>query len=356
MFNKRQARAIEAGITHELPKVREDVQHSNDRPKIWVFWTARIGDRSQAEALARLTGWSYRAIKLDKSKPPESSGLTAPWPEMIISVDKFCTATALDLKRQSRQAIKVVKLGRPIRHWERLCNFLARRNGNVDLLVVPGHLHARAKPGVIRLDLPFSLVDPETLAGARGQFPEFAQLPAPRIAVLVGGAQGKLHWTPDVARKLGSDVSALARKLGGSLMITTSYRTGSASAAALMAAVEAPHTAYLWGQSIGPNPLLAYLAHADRVIVTMDSISMAADATKSGKPVMIYRLPPLNLTWVGSFFRYIHHWAGRDQLFGRLVDAGAVSWFNGADTPGGRSGRYLDHSAAVVQAVKRLVS
>ena len=190
---------------------------------------------------------------------------------------------------------------------------------------------------------------------AREQFPELAQLPAPRIAVLVGGALGKLRWTPEIARKLGADVSALAGKLGGSLMITTSYRTGSACAAALMAAVDAPHAAYLWGQSAGPNPFMAYLAHADRVVVTMDSISMAADAIKSGRPVMIYRLPPLNLTWLGALFQYFSPWPGRGHLFGKLAEAGAVTWFDGADSPGGRSGGYRDHSAEVVQAVKRLV-
>ena len=48
-----------------------------------------------------------------------------------------------------------------------------------------------------------------------------------------------------------------------------------------------PHYAYLWG-STDPNPYLGFLACADNIIVTGDSVSMCCEATATKKPLQIF--------------------------------------------------------------------
>jgi mitochondrial fission protein ELM1 len=76
-------------------------------------------------------------------------------------------------------------------------------------------------------------------------------------------------------------------------LITTSPRSPDSLPACLERAITAPHFLHRW-RADADNPYLALLAEADTVVVTSDSISMAADAASFGKPVLIYELP-----WLG---------------------------------------------------------
>ncbi len=54
--------------------------------------------------------------------------------------------------------------------------------------------------------------------------------------------------------------------------------------------MEVPAHSYLWGDG-GENPYPGYLALADEIIVTSDSISMAHEASLTGRPVHLFDLP-----------------------------------------------------------------
>jgi len=59
-----------------------------------------------------------------------------------------------------------------------------------------------------------------------------------------------------------------------------------------MSRITVPHRAWAYGQKDRSNPYLEFLASADEVIVTGDSVSMLADALATGKPVQVFSLPP----------------------------------------------------------------
>jgi hypothetical protein len=281
--------------------------------------------------------------------------LTGPWPDVIIAVGHYFVEVALALKRQSGGTIKVVKLGKPFTRAKVAIDFVFGRRERADLSIIPGPFLAPNTSNSLCVDLPFSLVDADALSAAEQQFSTLASLPKPRIAVLVGGVTKRMQWTPDIARKLGSEVNALAKNLGGSLMITTSFRTGVACSDALISAVDVPHAAYAWGQSAEPNPFMGYLAFADGIVVTMDSIAMAADAVKSGKPVMMYKLPQKDWAWLKSLVERLLYLSGRDQLFDRLAKAGALNWFTPSQLPSGKNENYIDTSEAAIRAVRALI-
>src|SRR5690606_28530989 len=101
--------------------------------------------------------------------------------------------------------------------------------------------------------------------------PEIAALPAPRVAVSLGGPNGDYLYTPAVLAHLASALRSLAA-LGAGLMITPSRRTPPEVAAHVRGATEGAHR--LFWDGAGENPYCHFLAHADALIVPGDSVNM----------------------------------------------------------------------------------
>ncbi|HLO75075.1 MAG TPA: ELM1/GtrOC1 family putative glycosyltransferase, partial [Magnetospirillum sp.] len=74
---------------------------------------------------------------------------------------------------------------------------------------------------------------------------------------------------------------------GGSVLVTTSRRTSAEAEAALLAALPGPRFVHSW-RAGGDNPYFGFLALADALVVTGDSVSMACEACASPAPVYIF--------------------------------------------------------------------
>jgi hypothetical protein len=64
-----------------------------------------------------------------------------------------------------------------------------------------------------------------------------------------------------------------------------------------------PNTVYRWSEDRAANPYLGYLALADQLVVSGESMSMLAEAGFTGKPLYIY--DPAD---TGSWWRYAHNY------------------------------------------------
>src|SRR5262249_61448889 len=78
---------------------------------------------------------------------------------------------------------------------------------------------------------------------------------------------------------------------GGRLLVSTSPRTPLAAADAAIKAVTCRNFIYRWEAGDPDNPYHAFLALADRFIVTADSASLLVEACLMGKPVEILSWP-----------------------------------------------------------------
>ena len=78
----------------------------------------------------------------------------------------------------------------------------------------------------------------------------------------------------------------MAAAAGGSLLVSTSRRTGDA-AGPLLAGLDTPNHLFKWDDG-GENPYFGYLALADAVVVTGDSVSMCSEACAVPAPVYIF--------------------------------------------------------------------
>ncbi|MDK9722283.1 MAG: mitochondrial fission ELM1 family protein [Rhodospirillales bacterium] len=205
--------------------------------------------------------------------------LQPPWPRLVIAAGRRTAPLARWIKRRSAGQTKIVQIMHP-----------GPGALQFDLIALPLHdAHADA-PNQIRITgAPHRLTQEKLEAAARDWQPLLAHLPRPYLAVLVGGATHKRSFDDATAARLGDEVEALRQRSGGSLLVTGSRRTPHHAWAALTARLSPPNA--LFDGHGTDNPYLGYLALADAIVVTGDSVSMACEACFSGAPVHIFAPP-----------------------------------------------------------------
>jgi mitochondrial fission protein ELM1 len=155
-----------------------------------------------------------------------------------------------------------------------------------DLVWVPEHDPLRGPNVLVTLTSPHT-IRPRRLAALREALPtDVAALPAPRVTVLLGGPSGRNRFSDaNVA-----DLQEKLRRLGpavGSFLLTPSRRTPADLLAAVAAALAAfPHLTW---DGEAENPYHAWLAAADAIVVTGDSVNMVGEAACTGRPVLVHR-------------------------------------------------------------------
>ncbi len=157
-----------------------------------------------------------------------------------------------------------------------------------DLVCVPRHDQLPERANVLSITGAPHPIRPDKLARAAAVWRErFVHLPKPWFALLVGGEAKGRALGETLMADLGQRASAIAKGAGGSLLVTSSRRTAPEEMNALVAALAAPAHVHRWDRG-GENPYVGYLALADAVIVTGESMSMCSEACATAGPVYIY--------------------------------------------------------------------
>ena len=268
-------------------------------PSVWVLHDGKAGMASQALGVAEAAGLPYAEKPLSVRRPwrwaapslwiaplhgvrqsdSSRSGppLSPPWPDAVIGCGRNAVRPALAIKRASG--------GRTIAAHVQDPRFGRDR---FDLMIVPRHDQLRG-PRVLVTEGAVHRVTPALLAAERRRFPALAGLKQPIVAVLVGGANGAYRLDAALLAGIADRIAAAVRRRGGSVVATPSRRTGAAGAALLRERLSGV-PGQIW-DGRGENPYYAYLAVADALIVTCDSVSMVSEAAATGKPVHIIDLP-----------------------------------------------------------------
>lgn len=248
------------------------------QPLVWLMIGNNAGETGQLRVLGRALGWPCIEKSIDEPGPVPALGEA--WPDLVISFGKGLCAAAKVLARSDRR-IRLVHLGRP--RWVRL--------DAIDLIIpMPqDRLPAAANVLPIRMSFNDRIGMPDAVS-ANVSSGGWQNLPRPWTVVLVGGATRHFRFDEDDARKLGALASQHAQASGGSLLVTTSPRTGASTAQALRSALQAPNFFYEYRRGDDANPLPVWLQRADDLIVTGDSASMLAEAWRTGQPVQVLPL------------------------------------------------------------------
>jgi hypothetical protein len=154
-----------------------------------------------------------------------------------------------------------------------------------DVVVAPEH-DGLAGENVVTLVGSLHPVDDAWLAQAREGFDLFAQLPAPRTTLLLGGPTAQSRYD-DAALEL--DLASLAERMraGGSVLVTTSRRTPDAWRAIVQRQLAGIPGVRWFGDGGEDNPYPGMLAWADRIACTPDSVNMISEACATRAPVLV---------------------------------------------------------------------
>lgn len=266
-------------------------------PKVWIIDAYRSGEQSQIMALAEALGWPFeqkrlhyrpwaarvnllRGSDLSGIDLKQSSPLQAPWPDLLITAGMRNEPVCRWIRDQSGGRCKIVHIGRP---WANPECF--------DLVITTPQYRLPIRPNVVQNQLTLHRVTQARLDSEARQWQAgLAHLPRPYIAVIVGGNSGPYTFGPRAAQRLMDQAATMASRAGGSLLITTSARTPEAAVRVLASQQRVPVHFYPWRAQDPHNPYFGYLALADQLIVTADSISMLSEACATGKPVMMFDL------------------------------------------------------------------
>ena len=279
------------------PAVADSPPTPRPPPRVWLLTGHKAGDNTQVVALAEALRWPFE-LKRFAYQPWEllsnrllgvtlagidragSSPLEPPWPDLVITAGRRNEPVARWIRRQAGGRTRLVHVGRP---WAPLDVF--------DLIVVTPQYFLPQRPNILPIDLPLHRITQAALDEVASHWGDrFAHLERPCWSVMLGGDSGPFVFTADKAVRLARWLTDCVRNGGGSVLVTNSARTPESAYAAFLATLEAPLSVFRWGDPAEENPYQAYLALADRLVVTGESMSMLAEASATGKPLYIFDL------------------------------------------------------------------
>ncbi len=328
------------------PEAEETPSMPNKDPPVWVLADDRPGNAAQCLGVAEALGLPF-VIKDVRYTPAGGlpnllrgrslwgvtqgtrAALAPPWPRVVVGAGRRTAPVGRWLKRRSNCVlVQLMDPGPPGR-------------ADFDLIAVAHHdLRAPDAANVLRFTGAPHRVTPTRLAAAAREWAgRLNHLPQPRIAVIVGGGSKRRGFTAAHAPALTSQVAAMVEQTGASLMVTTSRRTGRLAEDVLLRALPEPKAVFRWGDA-GDNPYLGFLALADAIVVTGDSVSMLCEACGGTAPVYLFSPPGM----VGFKHARLHAEL-RANGYVRPLDAAFEAWrhppLNAAQLIAGRILRLL---------------
>ncbi len=279
------------------PNTEENV---TETPSTWLLMDDRASHRSQILGVAERLGWpvtvkevrynrlaAFANVFLGKhlwhATPETKTSIALPWPDLVIAAGRRSAPVALAIKKQSPHT-KLVHLMWP-----------DSKAGAFDLIALPEHDDiSRKGDNILRaLGSPHRVMLANLNMEAARWHNSVGRLPRPWIALLIGGSARGAEYEDADFKTLAAYASAEAERLGGSLLITSSPRTGEKGEELIKTILTVPHIFHRW-KPASDNPYMAFLGLADVIIVTGDSVSMCSEACATGKPVYIFMPPHLD--------------------------------------------------------------
>ena len=253
-----------------------------------------------------------------------------PWPRLLIACGRQAVGPGIAIRRLSGGKTFLIVTQDPRVSPDKF-----------DLVVVPEH-DRLSGPNVIETTGSVHRVSQARLAEERkNPAIDLSGLRRPLVAVSIGGPNKVFTLGPDRMKTIVAQLRKLVSDTGASLVVTASRRTGAECEDILRQGLRDTE-AVVWDGD-GINPYFSYLAQADAVLVTQDSVNMISEACGTGKPT--YIIPLDRLSDKPNKF---------DRFHQRLLDLNAARPFDGTLefwTP-----PILDESARVAKEIRARIA
>jgi uncharacterized protein len=259
--------------------------------RAWIITDGKAGMDVQAKGVAEALGLAYEMKRVAPKglwkltapwgpvDPRERFGepgslFAPPWPVVAIATGRASIPYIRTLRRKAGVGTYCIVLQDP-----------KTGAGTADLIWVPEHDRRRG-PNVITTPTAPHGFSAARLAELRRTLPpEIAALPCPRVAVVLGGKNGIYKFTDADDDRLKASLKSIG-DAGASFLVTASRRTHQRLIRAVDDATK--HRPRIIWDGTGTNPYPFFLAAADWLIVTADSVNMTGEACATGKPVYVF--------------------------------------------------------------------
>ncbi len=253
----------------------------------WIISEGYAGLQAQALGLAEAAGLAPDVQVLAPGRPwrmmpaalwpaPLAAvALPRTLPDMVIGCGGVAGAVGAALRRRGPRVVQVQNPRLDLRRFD---------------VVVANRHDELTGPNVVITRTALHRVTPARLAEAADAWAlRLAALPRPRVAVLVGGTNGRFRLDPPAGAALAGRLAEMVRQDRVGIALTPSRRTDPVVTRMLREALH-PLGGWVW-DGAGENPYFGLLALADAIVVTVDSISMISEAVATDAPVMVAPLP-----------------------------------------------------------------
>jgi len=275
---------------------------------VWAISDGAAGNARQAEALAAALGQAFLPVQI---------GSRAPWrwlaPRLLAGAEH---AFGPAFRERLDQPLPSLAIG--CGRQAALCTRLLRvRSGGqcrtvqildpridtaaFDLVVAPAH-DGLIGDNVICTHGSLNPVDVAWLSHARLRFAPLGTLPSPRIGLLLGGPTPATRIDQSWWNELSALLAQWLQQEGGSLMLVGSRRTPDWLRDCARRDFGGTGGLIWFSDDDGPNPYAGVLAHAERLVVSPDSVNLLSEACATGVPVLTHAPRPPS-SRVGAFLR-----------------------------------------------------
>lgn len=264
--------------------------HQNSAPPVCALSDGRAGNARQAEALAQAIQPGAPGITLrpalpwrlaaPRRWPGAESGYGAAFaallegpPVLAVGCGRQAALATRLLRARGAKTVQILDPRIDPAHW--------------DLVVAPEHDGLRGANVLTSLGS-LHPIDDAWLAQARARFAHFAELPRPRIALLLGGRTRHVRFDRMGFEVMGAKLEAVLAREGGSVLITTSRRSSEELRQVLRHRYDDVPGVVWRGAEDGENPYPGMLAWADRIVCSPDSVNMISEACATTAPVYVF--------------------------------------------------------------------
>lgn len=266
-------------------------------PDCWVLTDGAAGNERQALALAEALPCRTEVFGL---------AVRPPWgwfaPRLLAgAAQAFGRAFAARLSQPPALAIACGRRGAlAARVVARAAGSRCRTVQILDPRIAPAHFDLVIAPAhdclygdnVIHTLGALNRIDDGWLARARVEFAGLGALERPVTVLALGGPTRALRLDRRYFEQVAAILEHWHERDGGSLLVTSSRRTPAWLRAAARRRLAGLPGRQWHGTGDGPNPYAGFLAWADRLVVTPDSVNLLSEACATGRPVLCHAPSP----------------------------------------------------------------
>ncbi|MEQ9115533.1 MAG: mitochondrial fission ELM1 family protein [Rickettsiales bacterium] len=274
----------------------------------WVITDGNAGARSQAIGLAESLGIKFEEktfrlkapfrlfapyIKFNylKYKSENNSKFSGPLPKLAIICGNSARSIGSYLKKQSPKIFTIFIQDPKI------------SPKYFDLVIAPNHDKITG-PNVIKTFFALNRVTKEKLQNEEENHSKiFKNLTKPFNTILIGGTTKKYSMSIKACNKFIEDLKYILTHHKGSFLITNSRRTPKYLNNKIHEIIQGKDNIVFYDyHSANNNPFFAFLAKANQIFITNDSISMLSEAKATDSDVAVIPLLGHNKTKVAKVF------------------------------------------------------